>query len=479
MTRNTGVMLWSEVLVKLFTLSFTIVFARSYGATGLGRWTYAWTVATLVMTVAHFGLATLFTRDAAARPSALQALLESFLPLRFVLVCAGLVASGVAAAFAHDPDTRMLLVVFAASLGVGYLAELFAAVFRAQQRLRRVAAINVVDRAVASLAGCAVALAGAPLVTTALVWSAAPAAAAALAWLWVRAGGTSWRLRWNVVSMRGILREAAPLFVLAAFGQIYFREDVLFLRWLGGDEMVGHYAAAYRVFEMFLFVPASLTSAYLPAAAAARARSNEEFHRVVEHALTLCAVFSVPLAVLLSTRAVDAIHLLFGDGFAVSVPAARVLAWTLVFYFANAVLAHTLISGRRQAIPAMSIVCATVVTAALNLLWIPRLGILAAALATLVTEALICAIYCGVVLRGLVPPRAVLRSTRPLLAGGAMLAVCVVLRAQPVWIVAPAACATYAVLVLALGIVRPGDVRALLPPLRRAAASESRPPDAT
>ncbi|MBI5837951.1 MAG: flippase [Candidatus Eisenbacteria bacterium] len=460
--RSLGQLVASELAIKVFSLAFFMLLARRAGAEGLGSWTYAFTFVSLFLYLFNFALGTLYTREAAARPGAAQELLDRYLPLRLALLGAGIALLVPAACLLHRQASPWLVLVFGASLAMGMLGELFRAVFRARQRMGYEAGLNFLERAGSALLGAGALLLGFRLVGVAAAWSVGALAAALAAVALARRAGIRWPQRFELRDSSAVLRQALPLVLLGVFGSIYFRQDVLLLRWLRTEREVGLYGAAYRLFEMFVFLPGSLSLAYLPAAAAARSESLESLRKLFRRAMALSFSLGCPLALMAAFRTDEAVRLLFGAGFAESVPAAQVLVWTLPLYFANTVVRSTLIVGRPR-LPAVAVAAAIVANAALNLAWIPRMGITGAAWATLLTEVFLFLLQGVFVLRDLRVADLVAPLGPPVLACAGLAGVLWFGRGLSLWPALAVGAVAYAVLGTALRLWTPEEWRALLP----------------
>jgi O-antigen/teichoic acid export membrane protein len=473
--RGVSQLVISELAIKVFNLGFFMLLARRLGAEGMGGWTYAFSFVSVFLYLFHFNLGTLFTREAAARPGHEQALLDRFLPLRVALGLAGLAALVPVAWALRAQAPPGLVMVFGAAVALGMVGDIYRAVFRARQRMAYEAGLNFLERALSSLLGAAALIAGWRLAGTAAAWSVGALVAAVAAVLLARRAGLH---RPPSISLSGsgeILRQAVPLLLLGIFGTIYFRQDVLFLRWLRTEREVGLYGAAYRLFEMFVFLPGSLSLAYLPAAAAARGRSASEYRALFRRTLMLAFTLGCPLALGLAFRTGDVVRLLFGGQFGPSVAAARVLVWTLPFYFASTVQRSTLVVGRRQALPAVAVGVAIVINAALNLVLIPRMGILGAAWATLVTEILLVGIQGAFLAREVRLVDQLAPAGRPLLAAGGLAGVLWLARPLPVWWAAVLAVVAYVALGSMLRLWNAEEWRALAPVRPRGRPPETPP----
>src|SRR5690606_13169715 len=111
--------------------------------------------------------------------------------------------------------------------------------------------------------------------------------------------------------------------------------------------------------------------------------------RVGDQTLRLLLVLIGPVVAGLYAFADPIVRLVFGAEYAGAAPALQIMTWTLVPIYANAVLTHLLIAAGRQAAMMWTSSGAAVANVGLNLLMIPRMGVLGAAIATLLTEGML------------------------------------------------------------------------------------------
>ncbi len=436
LARNTGVLVGAELLIKVFNLGFYALLSREMFSRGLGEWTYGLGLVTLYATLFNGGLGTLYTREAATSPERAGALLGRFVPLRLLLVAVALLGLAPLVWLQRGMGSPAFLYVLGVAPLASLIGESFRSVFRARQQLHFDAMLNLAERGISSGLALWAVLATHSLVWVASAWSAGSVVVALIAAVWIWRERIIGPLVWDFREMAGLMRRALPLFLLAVLGQLYFRQDVVILRALTSPETVGYYGAAYRLFEMFVFLPGSLTLAYLPAASLVRVTAPETFRGLVQQTLTLCFALSLPLSLFLAVRTPEVLRLLFGGGFDAAIPAARVVVWALTLYFSNSVLGHTLIAAQLQRIPAIAVACAVVANLSLNLVLIPRFGIVGAAWATVMSELLITAVQGVWVWRQLGGVNLRAMVGRPLLATAALGAVLLVGASWPLGAVA-------------------------------------------
>jgi O-antigen/teichoic acid export membrane protein len=266
-----------------------------------------------------------------------------------------------------------------------------------------------------------------------------------------RRAGVRPRIEWSIASP--LARRAAPLLVSGILSLIVFNFDLVMLRLTRGADEAGYYAAAYAVVALLVNLGMAYYANVLPAFVRLRAESRQT-QALYDGASTLVWLATLPVAAGGVLVAAAIVHTLFGAGYEPSGPALAVLMVSAGLNIVRFVpLAALVGAGRSGRVLALSLVGA-VVNVALNLMLIPRYGMLGAAASTVATDVVRLALNLAFVSElGL---RAIsLRSLwRPVLAATCMAVVVWLRRDGPIWISVPAGATAYAVGVLALGAVR-------------------------
>ena len=156
-----------------------------------------------------------------------------------------------------------------------------------------------------------------------------------------------------------------------------------------GDAEVGRYGAAYRLLESLLFLPAIFLAAIFPAFAERARTSAVEMRRLHDVTLRWMLLLSGVIVAGLLLFSSLGLRLLFGPGYEGSAPILRALAPSLVFIFVNYALTHFLVALHAQKWNAIFALACLALNSGLNLILIPRLAGVGAALATVATEALL------------------------------------------------------------------------------------------
>ena len=186
-----------------------------------------------------------------------------------------------------------------------------------------------------------------------------------------------------------IFRASVPLIIGQALRALINVFDVVLLALLIGEVAVGLYTAAYRICFLVMLIAHSLQVAYLPDLSRAAHRSAARAGELVNRALEFSAALAVPMAVGGIVLASPLLVHLFGPEYGEGAEAFRLLLVSLAFIFLHGVFGLTLLAHDRTRVLMWIQAFGATLNVILNLILIPRHGIVGAAVATVAAEGLI------------------------------------------------------------------------------------------
>jgi O-antigen/teichoic acid export membrane protein len=270
----------------------------------------------------------------------------------------------------------------------------------------------------------------------------------------LRASGSQWWV-W--------IKEALPLSIGAALFSIYYRIDIVMLEALDSARAVGEYTIGYKFADLAIFFPEALLTPVMTLLVAAWPHDVSSLRRHVRQSLVLLAVAAVAIGVGFALVARPLIELLYGDTYATSTGAARLLVTGSVLQYVSYLCFMVLVAIGRNRPYALAGLAGLVINIVLNLVLIPAYSFDGSAVATVITEFTVAVLLIIIVrrTRGVlsVPWSAIARTA---LAGLAMAAFYLGAATVVPW---PAAAGLAAVVFLAalhlLRVDGPGGLRTL------------------
>lgn len=386
-TLGSAIKLGAELLGRALAVVTGLLIARGLGPADYGVFAFVAGVAVLASELGELGLQGTAQRALVARTLTLRSMLEAKGLLLGLLLGAGGLLVAVTGGGGDAPRLGVLVPLVLYFLLAGW-SEFLGVALRARGERGGEAATILAFRASAlalvglvfwrdlGLLGLAWALAASPLLAILL-------GATLLARTRVEPENPA---RLEASRIRDILRLAFPLGVNGALSLLSLRVEILLLPLFLGDHETGLYAAALKVVDSLILVPAAIAAGAMPALTREALVGSGP---VRERTATSVALLGVPAAVGLALLAPGIVTLLFGADFAPAGGALRVLAVALLAIFVNNVLLHALIAlGRAPLLPRLTAVRVGFAAVA-ALVLIPRFGITGAAWGFTLSELLL------------------------------------------------------------------------------------------
>lgn len=183
---------------------------------------------------------------------------------------------------------------------------------------------------------------------------------------------------------RYLLKVGLPLAISSLSIVIYTRIDQIMLGNLVGEQAVGWFSAATTLSQGWVFVPMALITSLMPGIASCRDPLEQEYRIRVLYLVVLG--LSLPVLLGLWWFAHPAIALLYGAAFQ---PAASILAictLTSLFSVMGTVSYRSIVLFAGYRFIAIKMPLVAVANVVMNLLLIPRYGLIGAAVSTLLAE---------------------------------------------------------------------------------------------
>ena len=209
--------------------------------------------------------------------------------------------------------------------------------------------------------------------------------AAVLLWLGIRRLGWKIAPRFSFQEAKPVLARSWPLVANVLLGLTIYNSDLIFLRIFRGSESVGLYSAAYQLISFLINMAAAYSLSLLPALTRASAVRLDR-DRLYRSAFAQTFAVALPIALGGAMIAPAMIGTVFGDAYLRSIPALAVLICALPFTMSKEVdLIALVVAGRETTVMRMTAL-AVLVNLTLNLILIPKYGMMGAAWSTLATE---------------------------------------------------------------------------------------------
>jgi O-antigen/teichoic acid export membrane protein len=177
-----------------------------------------------------------------------------------------------------------------------------------------------------------------------------------------------------------------PLIISGVMVALYMKIDAIMIQNIIGVKEAGAYASVALLSEAWNFVPAVIVTSLFPAILNARRDDPERYQKRLQNLYDLMVYLSVPAAIII-TFASHLIYKIYTPEYAYAAPTLSVHIWSGVFVFLGAANGQYLVAENYVKLTFIRSAFGAMVNIILNLILIPRMGMMGAAIATLIGYA--------------------------------------------------------------------------------------------
>lgn len=194
----------------------------------------------------------------------------------------------------------------------------------------------------------------------------------------------AWTFSWE--RAKTLLSESWPLMISGIVIAIYMKIDIIMLGQMLNDRAVGIYAVAVKISGLWYFVPASIVESVFPSVVKAKDTSETLYYDRLQKLFNLMVAIGYPVAISMTFLSTTVVWLLFGPEYTEAGRVLSVHIWAGLFVSLGLARGPWLISEGLTKLSAATSACGAVTNVALNILLIPRYGIMGAAIATVMAQ---------------------------------------------------------------------------------------------
>lgn len=378
-----------QILRMLVGLLVGIWVARFLGPAQFGVFSYAVAFAALFGSLAKLGLDSIVIRDLVRDAERLDLYMGTAFWLKLLGAMIMLVAMLLAIRLTSNDSTTNLYIFI---IGSGTLFQSFEVIdfyFQSQVLSKFVSFCRLTQLLISSVLKLYFILVEAELicfVVVSLIDQVTLAILLYFAYRYRKTGASLWRFDFNTAKM--LLRESWPLVISGLVVTIYMRIDQIMIKEMLGDEQVGLYSAAVRLSEGWYFVPVIMTNSLFPAVVRAKEISPKLYHTRLQRLYTFLVWMAIAFALPMTFLSDWLVVLLYGEAFRAAGQVLMVHVWAGVFVAMGVASSSWFISENLQQLAFYRTLLGATINVGLNLLLIPALGMLGAAVATIISQSM-------------------------------------------------------------------------------------------
>ena len=219
---------------------YYLLLARRFGTSGIGNYSFAFAVGSMLMLGVSFGLRDLITRRVARRPEQVPDIAVSVLATQVAItvLLLGLLLVG-ARAMGYTSTVIGYLALAFLALALMVIGITFTSFLDAIGAMHLSALANLIHKASIMLPGIVLILGGASLLVVMFAHVFAGLVFIVAGWHWTRRRFGSLRSKYRPGVAKSLFVAALPFLATSALWEIYSRVDIVMLHYFRGDAVTG------------------------------------------------------------------------------------------------------------------------------------------------------------------------------------------------------------------------------------------------
>lgn len=460
--RNSTLGIIGQLAIRALSVLFGIAIVRRFGSETFGEYSAALAFVSLFSVLSDLGLGSWGTRAVAEDRTQTSAFVWRVAGIRLLLSAATTVVIVGLAALLYPVQHVLAIAIACGTLFLFGINGALDMAWLGHERLDISSSISVINQlAFVAIGSVVLVLHGG--VVALIIAAIAALAIATLA---------SWRIAKRLIgltpawpTLRGaipLVRACAPIGIVQISLLISYKVDTVLLSIFRDSGTVGIYAVAYNLIFSLMLLSHSVNLALFPALSRA-ANDRGALDRLAGRAMRYLLLVGTPIAFGGALLAPVLIRTLYTDAYARSATVLRIVIWVLPLMFLTEFCGYYATAIHRERAASRAALIMASANIALNLVCIPLFGVWAAAIITVITEAVFLAQYLWIL-----RDRGVIRTFgalvwRPVVAASGMVAALAVMPFDLLPLTVCLGMVVYGALLLLLGGVTRKEIAALGP----------------
>lgn len=388
--KNTGWMLISRIFGMVISFLSIIFIARQLGPENFGQLSYAVSFVSIFSIFAYFGIETVLYRDLIKYPDRKKEFLGTAL---IVKLTAGLFAAIITSGFAiflADNDVSKILIFILTGTFIFNSFQIITYEFQSQVKSKYPAIVSILVTLTLNILKIFVVIGGKGVIYLASILLLESILYMIFYWsIYEKILGekiNQWTFNKNIAVK--LLKDSWPLIFSSAFALVYARIDQVFIKHMIDAHAVGIYDSAVKIAEAWYFIPGIIVGSLFPALINAKKHSEILYRERLRKLSILLLTIATTVAIITTILAPIIIKILYGQNFMGGVIILKIYVWANIATFLGILITNYLVAENYRKILFFISFIPMIMNIILNLIWIPKYGIVGSAYATLISYSL-------------------------------------------------------------------------------------------
>ena len=392
--KNFSFLTLGKISGDFFTFILFVVLSRKFGQEGIGQYSFAVGLGGFFAICSDFGLYSYTVKEVSRNKNSFESYFQKIFSLRLAQSIIVIILLIVCIPFlSFSIETKSVILIIGIYQIIYSSIDGISAVFIAYEYMHISAGIESSLKIITSFAAISIALLGGSIVISLLALPILASAQFFIVILVLKKKIGSSKLSFKFSILKETFKHAIPFGASDFLNQLYARIDIVLIGFLLGESFAGLYNVGYRIVFFLLFIPKFSSITIFPIISKLYHESKFEFQKMYNKSLNMMLIIGLPISAGLYLIAPGFVELIFGSKFYESSIVLRILSGLFVLSCLSYLMEIFLMASDNQKARAKVQFIATIVSVALNFIFILLFKINGAAVSVIISTIFLLVVF--------------------------------------------------------------------------------------
>lgn len=398
--KNTAVLMSSQVVTWSMSFILLLFLPRYLGSVDYGRLYLAGSITVIFSLLIDFGGRFSISKEVAQNREAVGEIAVNAIGIRIILWIFAFIALIIFTQLSpYNHQEKLLIIIYGVGLLWESVRKVFWSCFQGFEKMRYPSLGAIVDQIFITTTAVIALLLGAGFFTIGIIYMIGSFLNFIIHFKFSSKIIPTFP-KFQLSESIKLIKKGIPFFLWSIFGIIYYRIDAIMLSYMTTESVVGWYGAAYRFFDILMFIPSIFSIAIFPIFSRLY-KDKENLYTTTNKSVDYIILAGIPVSICIMIFTPEIINFFFGlKQYSNSIGILKIFSAGLILVYIDMILGTAILASDKLKQWTIVAFIAVFVNIGFNLLLIPYTqqqynnGGIGAAIATVFTEffVMMCAI---------------------------------------------------------------------------------------
>lgn len=398
--KNVSYNMLSDFSLRVGNYLLIIMISRMRGVATSGIYSISNNYLSIGLLFSYWGFSNLIIREISRDKNTFERYFFNAMVMRIALsVLAIIFVISFAFTMGHEREILNIIVLMSLCILPGSINHLIHAVFQAFEKIKYLSIVTILISTFKIIFGYIILRNNDSLTTIVCLLVICDYVTLIVYFLLLRKHLPSIKFVFNINFSLKLLKLGLPFFWIMLLNLLDSRTEIIIISKFLGEDAVGLLNPVNAILGLFFLFPEGVRYAILPLLVREISLDKHTFQKLIFGLTRFVTSITLPISIIVFFNASELINLIFTDRFTASAMILEIIIWTYISYSLNVIVSRLLIALNKEKQLTLAIFISAIVTIVVNLILVPKVGLIGVAFVRLATSLLVLLLCASQLLR--------------------------------------------------------------------------------